>query len=928
MVSAGFRRPAVFKIAVVQIFLFLLIVFVSVATSIAQAMGGLSGTITDAKTGVPLPDIQVKLYGEKGQNVDSVRTDSSGIYSWINLEPGSYYLVTGNNDGYIDEYYPDHICGHPCYSETSWNSEEVRYAIFAESVTIVADEIVSGIDISLNKGGTISGRLTDKTTGAAIVNEDVIILDAASKIAERITSDDQGRYVSSIGLPSGDYYLETDLDTSHINHRLGAPFCTVNNWCEPGVGTAIEVLAGVTTEVADIEVVQGGVISGYVRDSDTGEPVVNTRLVIRQDGFWFTAVNTDSAGFYLTGRGLPSGSYSVELDSIRDYINRRVCHNSDACNNASLVDVREGATIENVDFFVEKGGQITGKVIDKETGELITGVDISIYNEDGDYVTDGTTNNAGEYLTGSKLESGNYYVSVSSDRGKYLDSCYIDVICVGAEPVSIGKAVSVTKGKITGNINIALKKGGGISGRVTDEETGEPTSNAKIYIYDQNGRNVASAYSDSAGDYETQKGLVAGKYYVKVCNQLYENYYYSSNCEFYGGYPADAYYEDDDKNFQGDSVRLRDKESASGIDFQMTMKSDDSVTVPVTVTDKLTGEPLVNVRVELALPGSGGQYSPHSWADALGRIILRTQPGEYFIYTENTKGYFDTVYENGVCEGSCQGSEFVNTTTLTSSDPIEQINFELEKGGLISGRITDVFSNPLNNESIMILNLEGEFVTSAFTGSNGVYHSRGGLSGDYYMHTQSHFNEVVAEFYSDTPVSEVSALSDVVAVSVAPGEVRDDIDFMLEKGFYITGKVIDDATRLPVEIASIHIFNRYGVFVTSGSNDPETGFGLYSPLSSGEYYLVVLSDDYKGLVYGGGEFDGCQHWLFCQEDMSKFENATLIEVSDRDVSGINIYLRKENQGGGSSVAPFSLIFILLCYISRVRQRNERAQAIQ
>ncbi len=103
--------------------------------------GSISGRITDEQTGVPLPMAEITISG-----IYCVwYSDTAGYYLCDNLPPGSW-VVHAEKDGYQPETYPD-------------------------SVIVIAGQNTPDIDFALipvAEYGSISGRVTDETTGLPI----------------------------------------------------------------------------------------------------------------------------------------------------------------------------------------------------------------------------------------------------------------------------------------------------------------------------------------------------------------------------------------------------------------------------------------------------------------------------------------------------------------------------------------------------------------------------------------------------------------------------------------------------------------------------------------------------------------------------------------------------------------------------------------
>jgi len=123
----------------------------------------ISGVVTDAQTGEPLPGINVRpalVNGEFGWQPLVLRelmvaTDATGTYTIENVPPGRYYIESDNFPtwDYMETYYPDVARGGP----DPW--------VWATWIDVYPGDNIAGIDIRLTKYALLSGRTVDETTG-------------------------------------------------------------------------------------------------------------------------------------------------------------------------------------------------------------------------------------------------------------------------------------------------------------------------------------------------------------------------------------------------------------------------------------------------------------------------------------------------------------------------------------------------------------------------------------------------------------------------------------------------------------------------------------------------------------------------------------------------------------------------------------------
>ncbi len=147
----------------------------------------ISGQIT-GEGSVPLNDAQITVYDSNGQYVAQTSTDAAGNYT-INagLATGSYRLKF-NAYSYLDEYY-----NHKPTLET------------ADALTVTAPAVLTGVNATLARGGTISGRVTSAATGLPLAN---ISVSASGADGSGYSYTDAGGNYTIVGLGSGSYSVK------------------------------------------------------------------------------------------------------------------------------------------------------------------------------------------------------------------------------------------------------------------------------------------------------------------------------------------------------------------------------------------------------------------------------------------------------------------------------------------------------------------------------------------------------------------------------------------------------------------------------------------------------------------------------------------------------------------------------------------------
>ena len=159
-------------------------------------------------------------------------TAADGSYKITDLYPGGGAILEVMADGYVPRYYD---------GVYEWRD--------AATVTPRFGENTPDIDIGLEKGGSISGRVyqPDGTTPAANV---LVYWDGFSS-GPSVSTDGEGNY-SIGGLLTGDYLLMTGADQ-------GASYSS----------RLVSVKIGQPTPGADLKLIVCGSVSGYVYELDT-----------------------------------------------------------------------------------------------------------------------------------------------------------------------------------------------------------------------------------------------------------------------------------------------------------------------------------------------------------------------------------------------------------------------------------------------------------------------------------------------------------------------------------------------------------------------------------------------------------------------------------------------------------------------------------
>ncbi len=225
-------------------------------------------------------------------------------------------------------------------------------------------------------------------------------------------------------------------------------------------------------------------------------------------------------GAYVSFSGLPSGTYYVLAWSSEGHIAE--LYDGIECPGGTCgvttgtpVQVEKGKTTLGIDFELDHGGRIAGRLLDASTQQPFYGC-VNFYDADAAPVTYGCADpETGEYLTYAGLPEGEYY-GVSDNGAGYIDELWQGVQCAGGvcDPLA-GDPIPVWDQQTTPGVDFDLEAGGRIAGTVTTPNVGQ-LSHPFVRVFDPTGNYIdsSSACCNPPGAYETNTGLPTGTYYV------------------------------------------------------------------------------------------------------------------------------------------------------------------------------------------------------------------------------------------------------------------------------------------------------------------------------------------------------------------------------------------------------------------------------
>ena len=291
-----------------RIILCALLLLSSVASAPSQsvvdkaATSTISGKVTVGGKGLQGVVVGLVISDQTHSNFRPTRfkgvTDEDGNYRITNVAPGTYDVIPAS----------------PAYTVTEGR----------QTLTISKNETVENINIALEQGGVITGKITD-ADGHPVIEETVYVFPAAASqrapYFRNIRTDDRGIY-RAYGIPAGKYTVSAGRDASSsagirraegIYQRTFYP-----NAVDAAAATVIDVTEG--GEATNIDIVLRGAARTYVArgrivDGDTNQPLPKTSVGLQMFMKYGTGASGNVAESTQEGEfkveNLPPGKYAV-----------------------------------------------------------------------------------------------------------------------------------------------------------------------------------------------------------------------------------------------------------------------------------------------------------------------------------------------------------------------------------------------------------------------------------------------------------------------------------------------------------------------------------------------------------------------------------------------------------------------------------------
>jgi hypothetical protein len=275
------------------------------------------------------------------------------------------------------------------------------------------------------------------------------------------------------------------------------------------------------------------------------------------------------------------------------------------------------------------------------------------------------------------------------------------------------------------------------------------------------------------------------------------------------------------------------------------------------IVDAGSRQPVRKARVHAAssaLPDGRTAYT-----DANGAYELSALPAGKYTVTANKVAYVNASY------GQPRPLELGTAIDVADGKAIEHIDFTLWRGGVIAGRISDEFGDPLPDTQVQAMhyqNVQGirrlVAATTRSTNDVGEFRLFGLAPGEYFLSATLRNNVVPmardagsSDTYSATYYPGTPSASAAQPLTIAPGQTMSGMNMMLlpVRSVRVSGTAVDSAGQ-PVKNAAVMAGVRAagGLQFTGSAPIAADGAFTIQGLAPGEYVLRVRTSAMNGVI--------------------------------------------------------------------------------
>lgn len=607
------------------------------------------GRVSNGRTGFGIAGVDLDVFDSDGNAVTIAGGPSGemGRYKIALPEPGVYIVRADATTayGFVDQYY-----------------DGVFLRTEAKPIEVAEGAVLTGIDFTLFTGASIEGTIRESASGRSLAdididlfNEDGVFLDSCPA-----STREDGTY--TIGaLPPGHYYLRAD--PSAAKNQFFLPTYYGNSPDLQGA-TVVRVGERIVSGI-DIALPGAGSIAGRISDALAGKALADIDLDLFDSlgARTSASASTNANGEYEIGP-VAAGRYLLRADPMLSQ-GYPVTYFPSAMRDteAVAISVTEGARTGHIDFFLQEGGAVAGRIIDAATRQPLSGIDLDVYDaQNNRAAVDAATDENGRYAVGILLP-GAYSLRADPAMEQHYPRTYYPNAYRSEEAV----AVLVEAGHMKDHIDFALPLSGTISGTVSATDLPAPITGVHVHCYDLAGNRMdVNAKSGTDGRFRIG-ALAPGAYRLGAFPATGQDYGFQ-------------YYDGEIVLSAADPIVVGPAVDTSGVNFSLSVAGWIEGWV-----HSATGEALTSIDLDLFEAISGDKLPPNAKSGPDGRYRFEgLPPGAYKIRCDPSKalGLADLYFNARPARADAE------TVAVVAGAGVSNVNFILEAESSISGRVT------------------------------------------------------------------------------------------------------------------------------------------------------------------------------------------------------------------------------------------------
>ena len=239
--------------------------------------------------------------------LDWGNTGPDGSFTIWGIPAGNWYVKARNNCGgdnlpYIEEWY--------AVGGSTPDGDQ------ADAITIVASQMLSGIDFQLDHAKTISGRVIDEQTQLPISGAAVYVTSTTQQFSQyEYCTDEDGYYSFTAPLGSASYKVGASGSSNcGSNPNYQREYWNGTYLWKDATPISVDDATPLVENINFSLQLSGTSVQGYIRDKDTNQPIAQACVFAGDDAGVTTGfIASNNTGWYEIP-GLSTSSYIIEAN--------------------------------------------------------------------------------------------------------------------------------------------------------------------------------------------------------------------------------------------------------------------------------------------------------------------------------------------------------------------------------------------------------------------------------------------------------------------------------------------------------------------------------------------------------------------------------------------------------------------------------------